>query len=267
MDNDKRKHWWWLWACFAVALAVPCTAPSTADGDEPHAWLATAPGELVRFIDSGGVEIAVDDDRIRQAGKTALTVFQFKVDNDFRFRQHPLPQRNVKEEWQVKINAWMDQPKLKLSHRILIQSTFNPPMPWQSRLLLHEFDHVAISTDPRLLKIIKRLLAQRRQWTAKWVQPLPPSVSEVRERIEATFRGDVMRLDRLVQLQYDWLDSESANGQKEVGDRKEFFLGLYTLDGLDRCKFEMDETMREFVKQRISTPASLKEIEAHYRFR
>ena len=247
-------------------LVAAITNQVGAQSVKPHPWISNAPGEFVRLIDRGNIQIVVDDDRVLKEGKTALTVFQFVIDYDFKFRHQVLGFDNQSQVWQANIVAWMDQPKVKLDHKIYLQSTFSPSSPWESKLLRHEFDHVAISTDPRLLKIIKRALQQRRQWAAKWEQASAPSEKDIRKSILESFKSDVTSLEQLVQSQYDVLDQVSFQGLSAIRMRTDFFKRLYTVEGLDQCNYEMNTTMRKYVEERLSNPASQKEIEGHYLF-
>ncbi len=252
---------------FAVCLLFDATADQvSAQSDKAHAWLADAPGEFVRLVDRGNVKIVVDDERIRKSGKTALTLFQFVVDYDFKFRQQVLGYDQESRVWQAKIMAWIDQPKVRLDHTICIQSNFAPALPWESKLLRHEFDHVAISTDPRMLKIIKRDLQQRRQWIGKWEQIGAPTEQDVRKNIFEVITAEVKSLEQLVQSQYDTLDQESNQGLSDISSRRDFFKRLYTVEGLERCKYVFDDGMREFVKDKLSNAASQKEVDGHYIF-
>lgn len=253
-----------LLAFFLLVAALSNQA--VAQSVKPHPWLADAPGEFVRLIDRGNVKLVVDDDRIRNEGKTALTVFQFVIDYDFKFRHQLLGYDKQSQVWQAKISAWMDKPKVKLDHKICIQSTFAPLSPWESKLLRHEFDHVAISTDPRLIKIIKRVLQQRRKWVAKWEQVAAPTEQDIRKNILETIVSEVTSLERLVQSQYDFLDKESYQGLSNISNRTDFFKRLYSVAGLDQCKYVMDDSMRESVKEILSNQASQKEVEGHYLF-
>ena len=251
---------------FFCVLVAAIGVQLSAQSSKQHPWLSGAPGEFVRLIDRGNVNILVDDDRVRKAGKTALTVFQFSVDYDFKFRHQLIGYDDEAQTWQAKIVAWMDQPKVKLDHKVFFQSTFTPLLPWESKLLRHEFDHVAISTDPRLIKIIKRSLQQRRQWIAKWKQATAPTEPEIRQNILETFTAEVRSLEQLVQTQYDYLDSESNQGISAIHSRSEFFKGLYSIQGLDRCSYALDDVMRQYVKDKLSIESIQKEVEGHYLF-
>ena len=250
-----------------IALFVAAiTNQGFAQSSKSHPWLADAPGEFVRLIDRGNVKIVVDDERIRESGKSALTLFQFFIDYDFKFRHQLLGYDKESHAWQGRIVAWMDQPKVRLDHTICIQSNFAPASPWESKLLRHEFDHVAISTDPRMLKFIKRALQQQKQWNVKWEQADAPTEKDIRKNIHETITAEVKSLEQLVRSQYDNLDKESNQGLSAINSRMDFFKGLYTVEGLERCKYVFDDSMRQFVKDKLSNAASEKEVKGHYLF-
>lgn len=210
--------------------------------------------------------MVIEDDLVKKADKQALTLFKFVVAYDFQYRHQSLGYDRETNTWQSKIAAWMDQPKIKIEHEICLKSDFQPAAPWESKLLLHEFDHVAVSSDPRILKIMKWVLQQRREWTGKWVQPNPPSEQDIRIAILDSITTEVKALEKLVQMQYDILDKESLQGTVEIEARTSFFKGLYSIEGIEKCKYALPPSMREFVKQKISIPSVLKEVETHYLF-
>ena len=237
-----------------------------AQSPKIHPWLAQAPGEFGRLIDRGNVQVKVDDERIRLAGKSALTLFQFVADFDSKFKYEWIDSKPQNGLWKAKILAWMDQPKIRLEHTICIPSTYNPTEPWTSKLIKHEFDHVAISTDPRLVKIIKRVLQRRRTWVAQFEQPTLPSENDVRDRIRQEIGLEIKNCERMVQAQYDRLDKESSEGLSTIGNRLDFFLELYSVSGLERCQFEyVDEVRAMLTDKRLDIPTK-KDVEQHYLF-
>jgi hypothetical protein len=251
-------------ATFNLVLSI--SHPVAAQTIKALPWVAEAPGEFVRLIDRGNVRIVVDDELVKKAGKQALTLFKFVVAYDFKYRHQALGYDRETNTWQSKIEAWMDQPKIKIEHEICLKSDFQLSSPWESKLLRHEFDHVAISSDPRMLKIMKRVLQQRREWTAKWVQPNSPSEQDIRKTILESITTEVNALEKLVQTQYDILDRESSQGTAELQGRTSFFKGLYSIEGIEKCKYTLTPSMREFVKQKVSSPSILKDVETHYLF-
>ena len=251
-------------AAWVLLLSVSPTA--SAQPSKPLPWVAEAPGEFVRLIDRGNVKIVVDDDLVKKASKSALTVFKFVVDYDFKYRHQTLGYDRETNTWHSKIVAWMDQPKVKIEHKICLKSDFQPTSPWESKLLRHEFDHVAISSDPRMLRIMKWAMQQRREWTGKWEQTNSPSEQDIRIAILEKITVEVNALEKLVQTQYVILDQESSQGMTEIEARASFFQGLYSIEGIEKCKYSLTPSMREFVKRKISTPSILKEVESHYLF-
>ena len=251
---------WLLVFCDVLTCSVAAQQPPV------HPWIAKAPGEFMRLIDRGNVSITVDDQRIRKAGKTALTLFHFVIDYDLRFRHQLLGFDEKSKTWQAKITSWMDQPKVRLEHTICFQSNFTPNSPWESRLVKHEFDHVAISSDPRLLKIIKRILEQRKQWTARWNQVEAPTEADIKKSILDNVVEEVKSFEQMVQSQYDYLDKESSQGVSTIENRSNFFQSLYTLEGLERCKFEMEKTTKAYIKDKLTGAAVDKEVKDHYLF-
>lgn len=239
---------------------------SPQKGAEPHPWLANAPGEFVRLIEKGNVRIQVDDDRIRRSGKAALTHFQFSIDFDFKYRPEWIPSTAQSGVWKAKITAWLDQPKINPEHIIYVPSTFRPEDPWRSRLLKHEFDHVAVSSDPRLVKIIQRILQRRKTWIESFEQPTRPTDSEIRERIRQDVERTVKSCELMIQSKYDELDKQSTDGLTALPDRMDFFVDLYSVEGLARSQFEHLDLVKSFVADRLSGDAAIKEIENHYLF-
>jgi len=249
-----------------IVMLVVIANPVRAQSGKSHPWIAEAPGEFVRLIDRGNVKIVADDERVKQAGKRALTLFQFIVDYDIRFRHQSIGFDNETGSWREKVISWMDQPKVRPEHTVCFLTTFTPASPWESKLLRHEFDHVAISTDPRLLKIIKRTLQQRREWVVSFQQVLKPTELDIRKSIQEKVAAEIKSLEQLVQTQYDYLDKESHQGSSAIGQRDLFFKGLYTIEGLERCKFEFDTSMKSYVTDKLSNSSSEKEVLEHYLF-
>ena len=108
---------------------------------------------------------------------------------------------------------------------------------WYRRLVHHEHDHVAISMDGRAV-----LLAQ---WL---VSPLPPLQARAAAgtTVQGAFAdrviGDAigpryMAVSRLIQANYDLLDSLTRHGLVALPDREAFFAGLYDRAALERVHF------------------------------
>jgi hypothetical protein len=259
---DSRLPWFIL----CTAMMIGWASLGAAQTPENHPWIAHAPGEFVRLIDKGNVKIQVDDALIRKTGKSALTIFRFAVDFDYKFRVESMESGARTGSWKFRIVSWMDEPKIRQEHTIFIPSSFQPLEPWRSQLLRHEFDHISISTDPRLAKIFQRVLQRRKNWIAVFEQKDAPNESQLRERVQEDIAQTVKNFESMIQLQYDFLDKISSEGMATIDSRSEFFQDLYTVAGLERCRFEYLATIKSFVADRLTTSASKQEVAQHYLF-
>lgn len=229
----------------------------------PHPWIADAPGEIVRLIGLGDVRIVIDDEAVKASNKLALTAFQLKVTYDTRIRYDWISQGNQNQPWKARIIASVPKPRIHLEHQVIIPSTFQPMNPWESALMKHEFDHVAISTDPRLLKIMERVFKRKWGFTEEWNQTSRPTDADVQSRVEHLLAGEVKNCEQLIQQQYDWLDLQSVSGSQSLDSRISFFQELYSFQGLERCSFARRDLVKEHLN-RTSPSESLNELERHY---
>lgn len=229
----------------------------------PHPWMATAPGEIARLVQQGNVTITTDDDKLAKANKAALTEFHFSTKFDFRYRNQWL-EPDLSGEipvWSTRITAWAEKPSAEFHHTLVFHTRFEPRDPWASPLVRHEFDHVAISTDPRLKKIILKVLREKEQWTESWTSETKPSDAEVRKAVNGRLQARIPELERLVQAQYIQLDSESRDGRANLGDRTRFFRELYSVAGLEKCRFLYLDAVRVIMQDSSDT-----DVSEHYLF-
>lgn len=246
-----------LWLGFFGAFA------NARREDPPHPWIADAPGEIVRLIRIGHVRIVIDDDRVTASKRSALTSFRVQALYKAKFRYEWIELGHRTQTWKARILANLQDPRVQIEHQVIVSSAFQPPDPWKSELMLHEFDHVSISTDPRLLKIINRILSRKRTQTEEWMQPEKPSDEDIRLRLESIVDNEVRSFEALIQHQYDWLDQQTTNGTQTMGDRLNFFQELYSYQGLERCEYEKRELVREYL-QKARASETEKEINRHY---
>lgn len=255
-------HLRWMASLFLLLALMSSFAWSQAQ-ELSHPWIADAPGEIARLIGLGNVRIVVDDDRIKDSNKLALTAFQLKSTYKIRFFYEWISLGNQTEVWKARIVANVLEPRLTLEHQVIIPSTFRPTDPWKTDLMKHEFDHVSISTDPRLFRIMERVFKRKRVLMEEWLQPAKPSDGEIRSRLELVLAEEVNSCEALIQRQYDWLDQQTMNGRESLESRMAFFQELYTFPGLQRCDYAHRDTVKEYLEKKV-LPESIKEFERHY---
>ncbi len=227
---------------------------------EPHPWIATAPPGFSRAIALGNVRIAVDDPRLERANKQGLTVFQIRVDYRYRY----VLQSTVRDPEDATLSTATFTARLTLrevecEHTILLQSLFRPSDPWSTPLLQHEFDHVSISTDPRLFRMARRLLSQPVRGQLRWPNRTELDPKKLDEAIKEEVSARIAELERIVQANYDWLDRETGNGTANLSKRTRFFQELYAKDWLRQCEFRYLDMLRSETDDGLD-----KEVSDHY---
>ncbi len=228
---------------------------------KPHPWIATAPGEFVRLIERGRVRIDVDDRRLAEAGKGALTLFKFTTKYDFRYQVQWIGSKRGSSGWEAQLTAWAQKPVIEPSHTILFPTSFQPGDPWRTPLMKHEFDHVAISTDPRWKKLLTKTLTQKRTWSATFEQVDRPTEEEINGQIREKMQTLIGEFERLAQAQYDLLDKASSDGLVNLGDRTKFFKNLYGDQTLKDCNFLYLDAARVMMQD-----SSDRDVTEHYLF-
>lgn len=211
----------------------------------PHPWIETAPPAFARLISLGRVQIKIDDQRLDEARKQALTHFKIKADYRYLYTQQSTRVDPKNDGGYVaKINARIIVPEVEILHEISIRSGFNPRDPWKSPLMKHEFDHVSISTDPRLLKLLKKILNRKISIDVRWTSDEHFSDEIVSRAIKAEINTQIAEIERVVQANYDRLDRETRDGTMDAKDRETLFTSMYKADSLRTLKFSyLDATM------------------------
>jgi hypothetical protein len=225
-----------------------------------HPWLASAPDGLKQLSQMGRVQIGIDDDRLRRTRKHAMTLFRIRADFRYQYTQSS-PSIDPEDESQLQcmVDAKIRVPEVVLEHDIVFRSGFEPHTPWSDPLVLHEFDHVSISTDPRLRKLLKKVLNERIRCTVRWPRSEALTHARVHEAINVEMNAQIKELERLVQTQYDALDRVSRDGRVGIENREPFFLSLYTLEAMRECGFLYLDTVKSLAQDRPS-----KEVRGHY---
>jgi hypothetical protein len=230
--------------------------------ETPHPWIATSPPAFARLIDKGQVQIITDNQRLASTGKSALTFFQFIL--DYRYRYDITRVRPVADDpslAQGDIIARVRLTKLDWGHTVILQTTYQPAKPWESMLLQHEFDHVSISTDPRLKKIAEEVLVHPIRCTVSWTRAQGLQGEIVDSAVKEEMTARISELERLVQTNYDALDRETRDGQANLRERFKFFQELYSAPWLRKSEFKYLDSMHSLTQDSANQN---KEVLEHY---
>jgi hypothetical protein len=216
----------------AACLSRPLLGyPDDNNRPTPHPWLASAPGEYVRLINRGKVEIQVDDSILASYGKAALTRFQVKLDYKVIYRT---PRATaIDGERMLLLDIRYTKRDVSVNHVIIIPTTYSPEAPWKDRLLKHEMDHVAITTDPRLQAMVGSIFSRGFTIDVSAKVDNQQRNGDDKVRIDEFTQEIIQEIESLLQYQYDELDQASRDGLVELDDRSAFFQSLYDYEA---CK-------------------------------
>ncbi len=216
----------------AACLSRPLLGyPDDNNRPTPHPWLASAPGEYVRLINRGKVEIQVDDSILASYGKAALTRFQVKLDYKVIYRT---PRATaIDGERMLLLDIRYTKRDVSVNHVIIIPTTYSPKAPWKDRLLKHEMDHVAITTDPRLQAMVGSIFSRGFTIDVSAKVDNQQRNGDDKVRIDEFTQEIIQEIESLLQYQYDELDQASRDGLVELDDRSAFFQSLYDYEA---CK-------------------------------
>lgn len=252
MEMDFFKLAAWLTrACLWMLLPSLVWAQDSLK--ERHSrWIESAPPGIKRLIDLGDVSFEADDRELAARKKQGLAKFTF----DYQYRYRIIGTRRTvardSQEPIVVVFAKIQLTDLKLAHRVFILSTFDPKDPWKSPLLQHEFDHVSISTDPRLRSLLKNYLGtpleiQLPQETPDDPDPKPLDI-RIDQEIQRTLQNRVKEIERITQSLNDLFDKESSDGVRSIAQRERFFSDFFTVETLKKLDFKSPEIFEEYTK-------------------
>lgn len=225
-----------------------------------HPWFESAPAGISKLIALGNVRLGTDDERLQKARKQAFTFFRIKMSYRYQTtQQNARLDDDDPSQWVAVIDARLRKLDVQLEHDVYLQSGWEAKDAWDAPLLKHEFDHVAISTDPRLRQFLKRVLQQPIECTVRWPREEQLTSAIIDQAVNAEMTARIHELERLVQAQYDRLDRVSRDGRNTIEDREQFFYSLYSLDSIRECHFLYLDTVKPLVQDRPS-----KEVREHF---
>lgn len=244
-------------AVFATAIiATVCSAllPSTQD---PHSdrfaqWVETAPPGIQRLIDSGQVRFETNDQELAARKKQGLTKFKFNY--DYRYRLTKV-RRIESTPPAIAVTANIQLAEIGWTHQIVLMKSYQPAEPWKSRLLQHEFDHVSISTDPRLKILAKECLGARIEFELpasvpasedSKAAPAAPLATRIERQIQTLMEQRAKEIERITQALNDRFDRESKDGVQHIHTREMFFADFFTPDTLRTLDFQFSKLLENY---------------------
>jgi len=243
----------WIGAVLVVAASLSlsgstlCQEADTPTGKKADAETReliptdSAPEDLKRLIEDGKVTVVYDSDpEFVKAGR-GWADFHIQLKHSFRYSLTKT-QRRGKQHLTITVTKL--EPQIELTHIIRLPVPYKSPRVWDGNVLRHEFDHVAISLDPRPLLLFKHLLLHLPPIEMSLEPKEQPSEAAINQRINDaidqrhTAVRDVIRANNIM------LDKVSQHGGIPIPRRAEFFAKLYTKENLAEQKFPfIDEVL------------------------
>jgi hypothetical protein len=211
----------------AGLLALSCCTSSLRAVPPP-------PPELKPLVDVGHVRFEFYDPAVVRYERPGRTKFYASYQWNFRY---DVRSRKEKEQLRVTVLPKLDSLTAELDHVILLPDSYDNESLYGRSLVLHEFDHVAISTDPRTRRLVEHLLGKLR--SAERLVPLDQVVNDalVRDILNEALEQRQEAVRQAIEFNNRRLDQLSSYGTKALGDRRAFFNELSTRKNLEEAAF------------------------------
>ena len=212
----------WKVICFAVALTVLGSVSGQELKRLSVSTLSEPPAQLKKLLTAGKVTFEVGprasagDARI--VGETRYEIsYRYKSQANWRLSRDDQGARVLiidvvfrRVQWNPKHVIWLrNQPDAK---------DF-----WSNSVLLHEFDHLRISTDPRVAKRFAELLKARRVIRHQ-MQAGEIAGRELTDKlVEREARAVFDEVTDLIAIRYRELDRETEHGRKPLLSNSELY--------------------------------------------
>ena len=190
-----------------------------------------APQHYQALIRDGETTITFVGDLPGTVGKT-----DFFLDLDWSY-DYRYTAEIIDGNTSVAVNAMNIQLKPRLRHVIRLPVAFHHAGVWATPLLAHEFDHVAVSLDPRPRALLVHLCRNLPTYRFTINGQTKPSDEPMREGINREIRRRQSAVLDLLRANYVALDKVSKHGRQAIEQRDEFFETLYTRQNLEAAGF------------------------------
>ena len=237
-----------------MLVAVFWSAVDGGHAPAADAQTAGAPPYFKRLIEAGSVEFEFYDAEKTRREHLGHTQFNLNVRHRSSFQFGWTVRRGVRH---LTIRATISDISPRLTHTITLPKWLDSDRRWNDRLVKHEFDHVAISCDPRVLMLVKHLY--------DGVDTINQTVPQ-ETRIDKRFAGKLIseqltsRLTAVIEAlkaNQNLLDEISRHGVRPIGDRKKFFGSLNTEPNLKEIGFPYLDEVRDMLRSKAYTEADL----------
>ena len=158
---------------------------------------------------------------------------------------------------QVVVRVNVKKVTCELTHTLKLPRYLNNDRRWSNRLVKHEFDHVAISCDPRVALLVEHLYGDVKRLLTTVDADVEVDDQVVRPLIEKQYGARAEAVIALIKSNYVLLDKVSRHGTTPIENRKTFFEALYTKANLDEAGFPFTGDVLDLLKSKTYREAEL----------
>jgi hypothetical protein len=227
------------------------------------AWLAchtagdcaeAPPPYFQKLIKAGNVRFEFYDPRKDPRPYAGYTEYELFVYHSYDLRY---TRRRRGGGWRLTILPTVRKVTCRLTHTVHLPERLDSDDRWADPLVRHEFDHVAVSTDPRVRMLVEHLLLNLPEFE-RWA---PGGTllddkfyrSAVDERI-AERRKAVLQL---VEANQQRLEEITRHGTRWTPDRQALFRSVYTEANLQETEFPYLADVKDLLRSEAYRNAEL----------
>lgn len=175
--------------------------------------LPEPPETIKRWIDSGDLKISFGGRRPSQEGMAAETTFRMV----HRYRSNPrwtMHQAGSNRICQIRFRFRLVQ--LRTTHEIWFLERPDTERFWSDPLVLHEFDHLRLSADPRLGDRFRKLVYQTSVIERSVENGETVDANWVEEQVDQYVQQQFNKVTDLASIRYRELDRLTDHGRRQI---------------------------------------------------
>ena len=202
-----------------VGFAVVLMTTGAVVGQQPRRLLMSGlpepPRNLKKLLAAGAVTFEVGP---RESSGDPRIIGETRYSISYRYRSEAKWQlsRDTQGARVLIIDAGFSHLRWSPRHVIWLRDEPGAEEFWSNNVVLHELDHLRISTDPRVAKRFAELLRQRRV-IRHLLQPGEVAGRELTDKlVEREARAVFDELTDLIAIRYRELDRETSHGRKSL---------------------------------------------------
>ena len=226
-----------------AAAAVEPQKLEAVDAKGLHVDLPSPPEELRERIHSGKVRFEFYDSKVIKRPRPGETKFEYRYEYESRSKWKLITQDG---QAAIQVSVRYQDIKLERTHRISLPEEMIRDDLFQKPLTLHEFDHVAISSDKRLPALLESMLIDRNALIVKVLneeedeftgKPSPKDLSRISKQFVKDASDEVFNdFVEVVSIRYRELDRISNFGLEPLSSEERQRLIETTPDAIEQSR-------------------------------